>query len=180
MTDRKPPVAQALALLLYAPLGLVLTAAEEVPKLVEKGRTQAGMYRLVGQFAVNEGQQRAGRILRQTQGLLRDRAGTVTPPARPAPSPTSTASAPPSTPATRNGASGNGASGNGAAPGPATARPSSEALAIPAYDTLSAPQVVQRLAGLSAAELESVRAYEAATRGRKTILNRVDQLQSGA
>jgi hypothetical protein len=36
---------------------------------------------------------------------------------------------------------------------------------------------VQRLAGLSADELEAVRAYEAAGRGRKTILNKVEQLR---
>jgi hypothetical protein len=38
--------------------------------------------------------------------------------------------------------------------------------------------VVQRLAGLSEAELAAVGAYEAATRGRRTILARVTQLQS--
>jgi hypothetical protein len=50
-------------------------------------------------------------------------------------------------------------------------------LAIPGYDSLSASQVVQRLAGLAADELEAVRTYEAATRGRRTILARVSQLQ---
>jgi hypothetical protein len=49
-------------------------------------------------------------------------------------------------------------------------------LAIPGFDTLSASQVVQRLDGLTRAELVSVRAYEASTRGRRTILSRVDQL----
>ncbi|MGH9177086.1 MAG: hypothetical protein ACRD0N_00835, partial [Acidimicrobiales bacterium] len=58
-------------------------------------------------------------------------------------------------------------------------RPEVAALGIPGYDSLSAPQVVQRLDGLSAAELEAVRSYEAGTRGRKTILSRVAQLQSG-
>jgi hypothetical protein len=51
-----------------------------------------------------------------------------------------------------------------------------EGLAIPSYDSLSASQVVQRLAGLSRAEVEAVRAYEAATRGRRTILTRASQL----
>jgi hypothetical protein len=59
--------------------------------------------------------------------------------------------------------------GNGNVPAVAT-------LAIPAFDTLSASQVVQRLDGLSREELVSVRAYETSTRGRRTILNRVDQL----
>jgi len=49
-------------------------------------------------------------------------------------------------------------------------------LAIPGFDTLSASQVVQRLDGLSRSELVEVRAYETSTRGRRTILNRVDQL----
>jgi hypothetical protein len=52
------------------------------------------------------------------------------------------------------------------------------ALAIPGYDALSASQVVQRLAGLAADELEAVRTYEATTRGRRTILNRIAQLQA--
>ncbi|MBA2626009.1 MAG: hypothetical protein H0U89_10445 [Acidimicrobiia bacterium] len=51
-------------------------------------------------------------------------------------------------------------------------------LAVPSYDSLSASQVVPRLSGLTAAELEAVRTYEAANRGRKTILNRVAQLQA--
>ncbi|MGH9060216.1 MAG: hypothetical protein ACRDZY_11985 [Acidimicrobiales bacterium] len=59
----------------------------------------------------------------------------------------------------------------------ASAPPSPQNLAIPGYDSLSASQVVQRLAGLSAEELEAVKAYEAGTRGRRTILARVGQLQ---
>ena len=42
-------------------------------------------------------------------------------------------------------------------------------LAIHSYDSLSAPQVVQRLAGLSRDEVAAVRAYEAATSARRTI-----------
>ncbi len=54
--------------------------------------------------------------------------------------------------------------------------PDAATLAIPAFDTLSASQVVQRLDGLSRPELVAVRAYETSTRGRRTILSRVDQL----
>ncbi len=53
-------------------------------------------------------------------------------------------------------------------------------LAIPGYDTLSASQVVQRLAGLSPDELEAVRDYESGTRGRRTILSKIGQLQTGS
>ena len=65
------------------------------------------------------------------------------------------------------------ASGNGHAPVP----PAAADLAITDYDSLSASQVVTRLEGLAVDELEAVRAYEATHRGRKTILNKVAQLQ---
>jgi hypothetical protein len=54
--------------------------------------------------------------------------------------------------------------------------PTASSLAIPGFDTLSASQVVQRLDGLSRGELVAARAYEAGTRGRRTILSRIDQL----
>lgn len=52
-------------------------------------------------------------------------------------------------------------------------------LAIPDYDSLSASQVVPRLAGLSTAELEAVRRHEQGHRARRTILNKIAQLQEG-
>ncbi len=67
--------------------------------------------------------------------------------------------------------------------GPATRPeeiPAIERLAIPNYGSLAASQVVPRLPGLSAQELELVRRYEMANRGRRTVLNRIAQLQSGA
>jgi hypothetical protein len=63
-------------------------------------------------------------------------------------------------------------------PLPGTA-PDEEQLAIPGYDSLSAAQVVQRLGGLGDAELDAVRLYEEAHRGRRTILCKIDQLQAG-
>jgi hypothetical protein len=51
------------------------------------------------------------------------------------------------------------------------------ALPIPEYDSLAASQVVPRLAGLAPSELEAVRRYEAARRGRRTILAKIAQLQ---
>ena len=48
--------------------------------------------------------------------------------------------------------------------------------AIPGYDSLSASQVVRRLDSLTPAELEAVVRHESATRGRRTILHRAEQL----
>lgn len=67
-----------------------------------------------------------------------------------------------------------------AAPAPSRPKPpfDPDTLAIPDYDSLSASQVVPRLESLATEELEAVRQYEAATRARKTILNKIVQLQS--
>jgi hypothetical protein len=50
-------------------------------------------------------------------------------------------------------------------------------LAIPGYDSLAASQVIPRLDGLSAEELDAVLRYERATRRRRTIFGRIAQLQ---
>jgi hypothetical protein len=64
---------------------------------------------------------------------------------------------------------------------PATAAPSADApavdaLPIPDYDELSASQVVERLDGLDRESLDAIRRYEAAHRGRNTILGKIAQL----
>jgi hypothetical protein len=174
VTDEKNPVEQALDVLLYAPLGLVFSARELLPSLAEKGRAQLGMAKMVGQFAAQQGQKEAGKVFdkasKQAMATLEQLAG----------------SAPGRGPSTNGAAKSNGA----AAPAPvidvpavetpavATSGPEAATLAIPDYDSLSASQVLPRLNGLSTDELEAVRSYEAAHRGRKTILNRAAQLQS--
>jgi hypothetical protein len=49
-------------------------------------------------------------------------------------------------------------------------------LPIEEYQSLAASQVVARLPALTADELGRVRQYEAAHRGRRTVLGRIDQL----
>lgn len=66
------------------------------------------------------------------------------------------------------------------APSTSPASNGASSLAIPDYDALSASQVVDRLEGLSAAELEAIRAYEVANRGRATILGKIEQLSRPA
>lgn len=194
MTEVPKPLDVALDLFIYAPVGLAMTAAEELPKLAAKGRTrvntQLTMARLVGQFAVSRGRQ-------ELEKRFAPPAADPGPLSDPAPASSfeemtaANGSAGPGHPA--NG-SGSGSQtvpsaavadvAAGVAPvvplpereGPAPA-PAAADLAIPGYDSLSASQVVQRLAGLSGEELRAVAAYEQAHRGRRTILNRIDQLQ---
>lgn len=219
MSEQKSPLEQLLDLLVYAPVGIAVTATEELPKLIEKGRTritgQVAMARMMGQFAVAQGQQQAEKLVKDASERLNDLG--IVPGTRPASAPAkqpvpatdaasggaparhettapaassassaSTGPTPPTAPSASTEPAvpqGNGtqpAGSNGSQPPAARpAGPPAGDLAIPGYDSLSASQVVQRLAGLSGEELEAVRSYETANRGRKTILSRVAQLQSG-
>jgi hypothetical protein len=175
----------ALDVFVYAPIGFLLDAREVVPKLAERGKGQVALARLFGRFAVQRGQAEADRILRlrtaPTRPVVED-AGA--PPASAATTAT-TAARSTARSAPRSAASGATTSATKAAAAkrkakaPAKRKPvAASGLAIPGYDTLSASQVVPRLDALRAAELEAVRAYEAAHRGRRTILNRIAQLQA--
>jgi hypothetical protein len=188
VSDRKSPVERAINLFVYAPVGLIALAREELPQIIEKGRqeltNQATVAKMMGEFAVAEGRKEASKRLEQAGeavGSLRSMGERQA--SGPAPAASTTAASPPAAPA----APAPPAPSPGVAPAPpapeppapAPPAPASDGLAIPGYDALSASQVVQRLAGLSGPELEDVRSYEVATRGRKTILNRVEQLRAG-
>ena len=157
-------------LLVFVPAGVAVSAAEELPRLAAKGREHLGVRvnsaRAVGQFAVRTGRKE---LHRRSGGLI---GGGPTPPPRRPPGPVPGSGAPTPGPA--------GAPTEARPPATASERnghvPPVSTLAIPGFDTLSASQVVQRLDGLDRAELVSVRTYEASTRGRRTILSRVDQL----
>jgi hypothetical protein len=183
---------QALDLFVYAPLGLALTAQEELPRLVEKGRQrvtgQVQMARMIGQFAVSQGQREAEKAVKQATSRLSG-LGARPSAAGAGPSGSSAGAAPRAASAPARAASSNGAATVREEPARSTPPvapdlgngggvPPVDHLAIPGYDSLSASQVVQRLAGLSGEELAAVARYEAATRHRKTILTRVAQLQS--
>jgi hypothetical protein len=173
-TPAEQALDQALDVFVYAPIGLLFEGASLLPTLIEKGKSQVTMARMVGQFAVTTGRgeamKRADGLREQAADLLARFAEVKLPgQGNGAAAPTSPASAPAATP-------------EPAEPAPA-AVPSGPvadvaSLAIPDYDGLSASHVVNRLAGLSADELETVRSYELAHRGRKTILSKIAQLQS--
>jgi hypothetical protein len=173
--DDRTPADQIADLLVYAPIGLFFEAPTLLPKLAEQGRVHTRNARLFGQFAVRQGEAEVRRRLagfeEQTTGLLRAfgllptddddqdlRSGGV------------------DTLAPERAA---GFADMSAAASTETSEPLVDVadLAITDYDSLSASQVVTRLPGLTLDELEAVRAYEVAHRGRKTILNKIAQLQ---
>ncbi len=191
--DEKTPVEtaveHAVEALVYAPIGLLFEGASLLPQLVEKGKAQVTMARMLGKFAVEQGRGEAtkvaGRLQDQAAGLLDFIGGTVTPlPAEPPAPEAAKATAKKAAKAAKGG--GSKASAGAARQAvrkvagvvDAPAAQDVTTLAIPDYDGLSASHVVNRLASLSDTELEAVRRYEAANRGRKTILSKIAQLQS--
>jgi hypothetical protein len=178
VSDRKNPLEQAFELLVYAPLGLLFNAEEVIPQLIEKGKQQVTMARMFGELAVQQGQTEASKAISKVQEQATDvveqlggRRNHQDPPA-PAPAP---ARAPaPSAPASAEAPA---PAAPASSPATTPSGPAVATLAIPDYDSLSASQVVPRLEGLSGAELDAVRAYEAGHRGRKTILSKISQLQ---
>jgi hypothetical protein len=64
--------------------------------------------------------------------------------------------------------------------GPSAASPDADELPIEEYESLAASHVIARLENLSPTELRKVRGFEAAHRGRRTVLGRIDQLLGAA
>jgi hypothetical protein len=161
--EEPTPVRRAIDLLVFAPVGLALTVAEDLPGLIGKGRqrfeTDVRNARLIGQFVVNQGQrevvQRVGKLLHNAPTDAGE--ADVDPAPEPPPTDPPTASPKPKP-----------------EPDPADAVTVEAALA--GYDTLSASQVVRRLESLGPDELRAVHRHEASHRNRRTILNRAQQL----
>lgn len=191
VNDEEPtgPVDQMIDLFIYAPLGFALDARSLLPRFINRGRGQVVLARTIGQYALKRGNNVAettlSSVVRRLSGDegddtaadevkseslaetdLDDRLAET--------SETSSVDEPPVE---------TGSDSRSDAPSPAENLENDvdidpATLAIPDYDSLSASQVVPRLASLSSTELTSVGDYERANRGRKTILNRVAQLHS--
>jgi hypothetical protein len=194
VTDSKSPLDRVVDLFVYAPVGLALSARDLVPNLIERGRRQidpqVGAARMVGQMAVSQGRSQAEKVVERAVasaqatleqlGVL-DRSGAAAPEPSPAPSSPAASS---SAASGRSPASAASPPSDGPTVAPAAppvpragSGPAAAGLAIPDYDSLSASQVLPRLSSLSHDELQAVQAYEDDHRSRKTILNKIAQLQ---
>jgi hypothetical protein len=189
------PIALALEVAVYAPIGAAAYLSEVGPDFVRmvaaRGRAEVEVRQAqvlarvnhakgTGQVAIAFGLPLVRKRVEKRLASLRPQPAAqpapkpAAPPARPRP-----AAAPPITAAPPAGTNGHrvvdvvepAVNGDGAAA-------VEERLAIPGYDALSASQVVERLAGLSGDELAAVRRYEAGHRRRRTILGKIEQLSS--
>lgn len=168
--DHPGPLHHLVDLFICAPLGFVLDAPSLLPRWIDRGREQLSSLGDVGRVVSRRGSpdETASRAGKQAHATLRGLglapepaddhddvgvAGATVAPVPRTPAPPVAAVAPPT-------------------------GPDPDTLAITDYDSLSASQVVPRLDGLAPDELESIRAYESANRGRKTILSKIAQLQA--
>lgn len=158
----KSPIGKVMDCLFFAPFGVAVTVIETLPNASQKGKdkinSQIASARFVGAFAVKQSQGQIQKLLNQTIGQIGAFGGLGRP---------SDSSLDISDPQS------NGESLD------SNLRPdASESieLGITSYDNLSASQIVQRLGGLSASELEAIRDHELSHRNRRTILVRIDQL----
>jgi hypothetical protein len=153
-----------LDVLIFAPVGLVMTAVEDLPGLIDKGRHRVELEisnaRVMGRLVVTAGQKEVAQHLSKlwsndtaaptTPGPSDTRTTRTTPPPAAAPKPV---------------------------PDPADTEMVERTFA--GYDTLSASQVVRRLESLDADLLRAVQRYEASHRNRRTVLSRTQQLLDG-
>jgi hypothetical protein len=195
--EESTPVRRAIELLLFAPVGVAVTVAEDLPALIVKGRqrfeTDVRNARLIGRFVVEHGQRdlvrRVGKLLHNAPSAEVEteaadpsasaaaRTATAPGPTAATPGPTPTSAVPGHAAAATASAAPTASASPKPAPDPADALVVEGALA--GYDTLSASQVVRRLESLGPDELRAVHRHEASHRNRRTILNRAQQLLEG-
>jgi hypothetical protein len=184
--DHRNPIDQALDVVFYAPIGLALNAEELVGQMAARGRQSVAAAKFIGRMAVQQGRTEVDKALDRIQdqaATLVEQLGALSGVARPG-SGSETAARPADVTATTAADDEPGPDAPAAAdiedpPAGDVAEVSVAEVngSIPDYDSLAASQVVPRLDGLTADELEIVRRYEAAHRGRTTVLTRIAQLQ---
>jgi hypothetical protein len=172
---RRDPIEQAMDVFLYAPLGFVLEAHRLWPHVVARGRQEVEESRAWFERRMRSAASEAEAALRGL-GLIPGQEDDNHAGHHASEEPLAGAPAPFEPPPASLAGLRPVERGPAAIPGSGVP---ADALAIPGYDSLSASQVVPRLAGLDPEELELVRKYEIAGRGRRTILSRIAQLQDG-
>ena len=181
MAEARPPYETLLDYLVYAPIGAALVLVDEVPRLAARGRgrveKRVALARLVGRFAAEQAGRRLGTVwsVPAREQPVVSGGGDEVAATKTARSPSPSAGGHERTRAGASAPAGEDKARRSSRP--ATHVPSGD-LPIPAYDTLAASQVVERLASLTSVELEAVRRHEAGTRRRRTVLHKIAQLSA--
>ena len=184
------PLGRLVDLAVFAPIGLVCRLRDEVPQLADAGRerieNRLRVARIIGELAVKQGRREVVRRLdevaaqRQLASEPMDAAEALVEllieesVAEPPVVESVVVEEPDTELLVAEGPEAGAVMATKRAAVAADAR----TLPISDYDSLAASQVVARLEALGPDELEAIGNYEAAKRGRRTILGKVQQLQA--
>ena len=175
----EPAIERLLDLAVYAPVGVFVTLRDDLPKHIRQGRqaleNRVQLARFIGQLAVQQGRKE---IAKRLDEAARQRASATTS----APVEVDAVEVDGTAPAEPDEAPAVPLiqTATPEVPEPSVTPLDATALPIAEYQSLAAIHVVQRLATLGPDELEQIRRFEVAHRGRRTILAKIAQLQDGA
>ena len=175
VTDDKSSVEHAVEVVVYAPIGFVLEVRKMVPTFVERGRQKVQMAKMIGQFAVKQGQVEAEKRLVKVAAQADAVLGEFGLRSHDDPAADALHDAEHTDPGPRASEPARAVAPVPTAPAVPTV--TADQLAIADYDSLAASQVIPRLAGLEPDELAAVGRYESNNRHRKTILGKIAQIQ---
>ncbi len=182
---QKPPIEQLVDLFVYAPIGLLYEYPDVMDKIVKRGRSQTQLAKVMAQMAARQGASGAQQgVDAAVTDLAAALARCITEVGqRVGLAPDDVAEAAPGEAAPAEAAPGEGAAPEPEAAAAATPAAASEAavpdadtLPIAGYAELKAREIVGLLSELDPDELETIRAFEAANRHRKTVLAKIDGL----
>lgn len=154
--DDSNPTEQLLDLFVYAPVGIALEAVDNLPKFIERGKSQVTLGRFVARSAAKRGGStiesigerlvhEAGQVIVDLFGIDLTKDAPESEEPEPAP----------------------------ASPGPT----SDHGLPIAQYDSQAASQILKLLAQLTPEERDQIEEHETAGRKRVTILRKIAQLR---
>lgn len=179
----EPAIERLLDFAVYAPVGVFVALRDDLPKHIRQGRqaleNRVQLARFIGQIAVQQGRKE---IAKRLDEAARQRASASNPPPVDAVDVDAVDVADLTEHVEVDGtATGEPliATATPAVPAPVVAPLDASDLPIAEYQSLAAIHVVQRLATLGPDELEQIRRFEVAHRGRRTILAKIAQLQDG-
>lgn len=155
--DDSNPTDQLFDLLVYAPVGIALEAVDNLPKYIERGKSQITLGRFVAKAAAKKGsstiESLGERVVQEAGQVIVDVFGIdLTPDAQP------------DEPVV--------------VPRPAPAL--DDDLPIANYDSQAAAQIVKLLVQLTPSERDIIAAHEEVGRGRVTILRKIEQLRDAS
>lgn len=189
--DAKSPVDQLIELLVYAPVGLAYDYGDVLPQLIKRGKSQVQLAKVMGQMAAQQGQSKAkqgtegvddvvNEVVLQAASVLAKGLTELGQLIGLAPEPQNDDSASDESASPQREAAPQSQSSSNNDDSSAADTDSAGLPPIAGYDDLTARQIVPLLSELDGTQRNNVRAYETASRARKTILGRLDQLDKSA